>query len=193
MMLFKRTVQIVICTVFTLWLGLSLFLVYYSPKPIVVSSDIIVVFGAGYHKDGKPVPALQSRLKTASWLWQQTGAQSSLLLSGTREEVVVMHQYLTKVGVPSDKISEDLGGTNTAATVRRLRPLSNNNKMTFVSQAYHLPRIRLYAFAYQVPNVAFTAAERIDLPLWTIFPATARESFAILCFPLQRLFIPDYR
>ncbi|MGL5722282.1 MAG: ElyC/SanA/YdcF family protein [Brevinema sp.] len=192
MNLFKKIVQVLICTLFITWLGLSFFLVYYSPKTVLESSDIIVVFGAGYHKDGKPVPALETRLQTASSLWQQTGARSSLLLSGRQEEVMVMYQYLIKVGIPAEKISADLGGTNTAATVRRLRPLSSN-KMAFVSQAYHLPRIRLYAYAYQVPNVAFVAAERIDLPLWNILPATARESFAILCFPFQRLFIPDYR
>ncbi|MGL5254707.1 MAG: ElyC/SanA/YdcF family protein [Brevinema sp.] len=189
---FKWVLQIIVCTLFTVWLSLSLFLVYYSPKTVLEKSDIIVVFGAGYRKDGRPVPALETRLQTASWLWQQMGANSSLLLSGRQEEVAVMQQYLVNEGVPSEKISTDLGGTNTAATVRRLQPF-RDNKITFVSQAYHLPRIRLYAYVYQVKNVTFSAAERIDLPLWRLLPATARESFAILCFPFQRIFISDYR
>lgn len=164
-------------------------LIFYAPSENAIPSDaaLITIFGAGYHKDGYPVPALEQRLLKGISLWERMPAKSEslLVISGRREEVSIMHNFLENKGIPSHRIVPDIHGTNTRATVLHTKSLlkGNNKYPVFISQAYHLPRIQLYTFIYGMPNAYFIAANRIPLPISEMLPLVFRESVAIFIFP----------
>lgn len=185
---FKKNLKFVfyIASLFTVfWTSFLLFLIFYNPSPALPkkTAETIVILGAGFHRDGVPVPALAARLDTGVLLWKQTDKKASLLVSGRMEEVLVMTQYLGNAGVPAKYIVADTNGTNTAATVYRFHNINDGSKLIFVSQAYHLPRLRFYAYIYGIKGATFAVAKRIPLTFWEMLPIAFRESLAILSYP----------
>lgn len=181
-----RIIYLTVAGILFFWLGLALFLTLDVPAPPLDSSGAaVVILGAGYYKDGQPVPALEARLKTGIRLWNTIPQRPKLIISGRLEEVQVMEQYLLKAGIPQKYIIRDTKGTNTAATVRGLRGAEDRN--IFVTQAYHLLRVRLYAAAYGVKG-EYCPADPVPITFTALFPLAARESLAILAFPFQWLF-----
>lgn len=184
-----KVVFFIACMFFILFGSLMAVLIFYAPSDHPIPSDaaLITILGAGYHKDGHPVPALEQRLLKGISLWERmpTKSESLLVISGHKEEVSIMHHFLENKGIPSHRIIPDQYGTNTRATVLHTKHLlkENNKYPVFVSQAYHLPRIQLYTFIYGMPNAYFIAANRISLPISEMLPLVFRESVAIFIFP----------
>lgn len=186
-----RIISLTVLGILFFWLGLALFLTLDVPDPPLASSgEAVVILGAGYYKDGQPVPALEARLKTGIRLWNTLEQRPKLIISGRLEEVQVMEQYLLNAGIPQKSIVHDTKGTNTAATVRGLRGTEGCN--IFVTQAYHLLRVRLYAAAYGVEGV-YCPADTVPITFAALFPLAARESLAILAFPFQWMFPEMHR
>ena len=111
-------------------------------------ADAIVVLGARAYADGTPSDALADRVRTACDLYKD-GYAPRLIFSGgpadgTLNETDVMRTYAMQLGVPSEAITLDPHGLNTAATVRNTLPmLQDARSVLVVSHFYHLPRIKL--------------------------------------------------
>lgn len=184
-----KIVFFLVCIFSMLFGSLMAILIFYEPSDHVIPADaaLITILGAGYHKDGHPVLALEQRLLKGISLWESMPQKSDslLVISGRKEEVSIMHHFLENKGIPPNRIIPDQYGTNTRATVLHTKHLlkENNKAPVFVSQAYHLPRIRLYTFIYGMPNAYFIAANRISLPVSEMLPLVFRETVAIFIFP----------
>lgn len=190
MRLMIKVVFSIACILCILFGVLMASLIFYAPSGQDIPSDaaLITILGAGYHKDGYPVPALEQRLLTGISLWERMPAKSEslLVISGRREEVSIMQSFLENKGIPSHRIISDIYGTNTRATVLHAKSLLKGEKKypVFISQAYHLPRIQFYTFVYGMPNARFIAANRIPLSIAEMMPLVFRESVAIFIFPV---------
>ncbi len=159
----------------------------YNPKDYILpESDMIVVFGAGYHKDGTPAPALEKRLDKAAAIWD---GQSKIVVSGREDETKIMEDYLKSNNIPEENIIVDIYGVKTLDTVKNSLRLaeSMDTKAVFISQAYHLPRIRLYTSAYG--DAGFVPTERVNISWYNMLYTSARELGAIMVFPF--LYIQD--
>ncbi len=140
--------------------------------------DVIVVFGARAYANGVPSGVLADRVRTACELYHQ-GLAPRLIFSGgpgdgAVSEPQAMRRMARSEGVPDDAIELDEGGVNTESTVRNtMRRLSEMNfnddpsarplRILAVSNAYHLPRVKL---AYQRAGCdVFTVPARETFPL----------------------------
>ena len=128
-------------------------------------ADVAVVFGAQVHRGGVPSSTLTWRVDTACELYRE-GLVDRLLMSGSvgdsgYDEAVVMRDMAIDRGVPPDAIEVDSHGVNTEATVAntvRLFAAQGIDRVLAVSNAYHLPRIKL-AYRRQGQEVFTVPAE----------------------------------
>lgn len=113
-------------------------------------ADVAVVLGNTVNPDGTPSRRLAARLDTALELHRR-GLFKNIIVSGGvgREgfdEAVVMKDYLTKRGVPQDKIVVDSLGLTTAATAKNVAAITKEHNWSsalVISQYFHIPRCRL--------------------------------------------------
>jgi vancomycin permeability regulator SanA len=113
-------------------------------------ADVAVVFGAQVHPGGRPSSTLTWRVDTAVDLYRD-GLVDRLVMSGGvgesgYDEAEVMRQMAIERGVPDDAIVVDSAGLNTEATVEdtlRFFAAEGIDRALVVSNAYHLPRIKL--------------------------------------------------
>jgi len=155
-------------------------------------ADVIVVFGAGVHRDGTCSEALADRVATACRLYQQ-GYAPHLIFSGGPgrgdvHETEGMRRLALSLGVPDEAIIRDEQGLNTQATVDNTPAILERlgaRRVLAVSHWYHLPRVKLtYQRAglevYTVP----AEQQRVlrDLP-WLM----AREVAALWAYYLRPL------
>ncbi len=169
--------------VFFLMIGLVLCIAFYTPRPdISEESHLLVVLGAGYTRDGEPVLALEKRLDKTLSLWDKG---KKIVVSGREEEVYVMEEYLLHKGTPYNSIIRDIYGENTRSTVKNAFIISEelDTVPTFISQAYHLPRIRIYSYIYgKNINSNFVPTDRVKMPLDKLLFVSLREVGAIMAF-----------
>jgi len=123
------------------------------------------------------------RLQKAEILYA-SGRVKRIIVSGRIAEVFVMRNYLEKCGVRQDAILQDPMGENTSATVANVKRWLKNdasvNGVVFISQRYHIARIRLLAWKHHITHAVFLAAEpkRISGDQAAIF--VFRESLAYI-------------
>jgi SanA protein len=105
---------------------------------------VAIVFGAGLQRDGTPAAVLRDRVTTASNLYL-AGKADKLLMSGDNRTIYynepqAMHDYATRLGVPSEDIVLDYAGQRTYDTCYRARDIFGLEDAILVTQAFHLPR-----------------------------------------------------
>ena len=113
-------------------------------------ADVAVVLGNTVNLDGTPSRRLAARLDTTLELYQR-GLFKNIIVSGGvgREgfdEAVVMKDYLTRRGVPQDKITVDSLGSTTAITAKNVAVIAKElhwSSALVISQYFHIPRCRL--------------------------------------------------
>lgn len=128
-------------------------------------ADIAVVFGAQVHPGGAPSQTLAWRVDTACELYED-GLVDRLVMSGAvgesgYDEAEVMRDRALERGVPASAIVVDSLGVNTEATVAntvRLFAAEGVDRVLAVSNAYHVPRIKL-AYRRQGQEVFTVPAE----------------------------------
>jgi vancomycin permeability regulator SanA len=114
------------------------------------AADVIVVFGAEVHNNGKPCTYLSDRVNTAVDLYK-AGLAGHVFMSGGvgksgYNEALVMRDMAIGRGVPATRIVVDSNGVNTNATVANTAPFFGGTgwrRIMAVSQYYHLARIKL--------------------------------------------------
>jgi SanA protein len=103
----------------------------------------VVILGAGLRPGGKPSLMLQDRLETGYRVYR-IGAPK-ILLSGDHgqkyyDEVNVMRKYLQNKGVNAQDIFLDHAGFDTYASMYRTRDVFRTDRITIVTQQFHLAR-----------------------------------------------------
>ena len=105
--------------------------------------DAILILGAGVNGNS-PSPMLEDRLKKGIEVYFQ-GTASKIIMSGDHsredyDEVNVMKDYATKMGVPSVNVFMDHAGFSTYDSLYRAKEIFKANKIIIVTQEYHLYR-----------------------------------------------------
>ena len=116
----------------------------------VHEADVAVVLGNTVNPDGAPSRRLAARLDMAVEIYHR-GMFRNVIVSGGvgREgfdEAAVMKDYLTRRGIPQDKIIADSLGVTTAATAKNVAAIAKEHHWSSVfviSQYFHIPRCRL--------------------------------------------------
>lgn len=103
-----------------------------------------MVLGAQVYPGGRPCGSLARRLDLGAKLFW-SGKVDVLLVSGdgsaaSHFEDRAMRDYLVAAGVPAEAILRDPHGYDTYDSCLRLRDVFGWEKVTLVSQGYHVPR-----------------------------------------------------
>ena len=110
----------------------------------VPSTPVGLVLGAQVYPDGAPSRFLAGRLDLARRLYER-GRVDSILVSGDSrapegDEPGVMRDHLLAAGVPAEAIRLDRGGFDTYESCLRARDVFGVDRVTILTQTYHLPR-----------------------------------------------------
>ena len=172
-------------------LGIS----FYKPAPnFQKDSSLVVILGAGYLKNGQPVLALEKRLDKGVEVWGQLYKTNPnkvyIVLSGRKEEVQVMHEYLIARGISKNYLIKDEFSLNTRDTVKYSyqEALRLNTIPIFISQAYHIPRIIFYSTMFGYKDINYVATDRVKIPFYKLLYVSGREVLAIIFFPISIIF-----
>ncbi|HPA62999.1 MAG TPA: ElyC/SanA/YdcF family protein [Spirochaetota bacterium] len=124
------------------------------------SYDLIVLFGARVYSDGELSPVVRQRADAACLLFMKMNAP--ILVSGNgMHEVDSISKYLISKNIPSEFIKKDYSGCDTHDTLRTLERY-RNEKMTAVSQLFHLYRIIDMARDHGVDVYGFAADKAVQ-------------------------------
>ena len=142
----------------------------------VPSTPVGLVLGAQVLPDLVPSVYLQARLDVAAQLYAR-GLVERLLVSGDGrsrfyDETTTMATYLIRRGVPADRIEIDPLGLDTFASCQRARDEFGAQRLTVVTQRYHLPRAlvacaALGIDAWGVPDTTVARLSRRWVHGWT--------------------------
>ena len=105
--------------------------------------DCIMVLGCSVHSDGTPSKMLADRLDAVVELYQVS--PQKIIVSGDHvgpyyNEVAVMKDYLVEKGIPSEDIFMDHYGLSTYESVYRAYHKFGVQRITIVTQKYHIYR-----------------------------------------------------
>jgi vancomycin permeability regulator SanA len=108
------------------------------------AKPVVIVFGAGLTRDGRPTRVLRDRVETAVELYR-TGKVEKLLMSGDNRfvdynEPQAMKDYALALDVPEDAIVLDYAGRRTYDTCYRAKAIFEIDEALLVTQNFHLPR-----------------------------------------------------
>jgi len=128
---------------------------------------------------GKENLFFRHRMEAAATLYHQKKVRY-LILSGDNSsqyynEPSDMKAALIKRGVPEDAMMLDYAGHNTFASVLRVKRLFNQDSITIISQSFHTARALFISRHYQIPAIAFAAA---DVPVDYGYRTMLREYLA---------------
>ena len=152
--------------------------------------DAIVVLGASQW-NGRPSPALKARLDHAYKLHKKGIAEYIILTGGTAEGDIISESrvgknYLSKKGIPENKILIEDKGKKTKESLRNITEIldeNNFNKILFVSHGYHLYRVKKIARDNNINNIYASAVELKDKK--RKFKYIIRESFTNILYSLN--------
>ena len=132
-------------------LGMSVIMFVFSEYDAALSApkDCAVVFGAAVWKDNQPSHALYDRTKTGIDLYKK-GFVDCLIFSGGpstygEHEAVVMQQIAAEENVPLEDVFLDKLGLSTLETFKNL---PEGKSFVFVSNDFHLARIKMFAWKF---------------------------------------------
>ncbi|MGI9534951.1 MAG: YdcF family protein [Thermodesulfobacteriota bacterium] len=156
--------------------------------------DAIVVLGASQW-NGKPSPVLKARLDHAYGLYKNGIADYVVLTGGMAKgdkisESKVGKNYLSKKGIPANKILIEEKGMTTKESLKNITGILNENnfnKILFVSHGYHLYRVKKIAKNNNINDIYVSAVELQDKELK--FKYIIRESFINILYLVN----PNYK
>jgi len=120
-------------------------------------SDVAIVFGTLVNDSGVVTPLLKERLE-AGKLMLQAGKCERIVVSNTRNAADVMAKYLYAAGVSPALVEVDTQAYKTPDTcLYEKRTHSEDRKIIFISQGFHLPRLLFQCKNACLEGVAFPA------------------------------------
>lgn len=144
---------------------------------------LALIFGGGMKEDGVTMSEMQEdRVKRGIELYK-AGKVQKLRMTGddganNSNEVVAMHDYAVKAGVPDEAVDTDPHGYNTYKSCDRAAHVYGVTSTVAISQSFHLPRITYFCEGQGIEVVALSANLR-DYGWWgRLWPAGIREALA---------------
>ncbi|MGW1158184.1 SanA/YdcF family protein [Streptomyces sp. NPDC002519] len=159
----------------------------------VPRTQVAVVFGAGLW-DGEPSPYLAHRLDAAARLYR-AGRVEVVLVTGDNsradyDEPDAMRTYLTRHGVPDERIVSDYAGFDTWDSCVRARKIFGVDRAVLISQGFHIRRAVALCQAAGITSYGVGVDDRHDR---TWYYGGTREVFAAGKAALDVLLQPDPR
>ncbi|MGW1256962.1 SanA/YdcF family protein [Streptomyces sp. NPDC002513] len=159
----------------------------------VPRTQVAVVFGAGLW-DGEPSPYLAHRLDAAARLYR-AGRVEVVLVTGDNsradyDEPDAMRTYLTRHGVPNERIVSDYAGFDTWDSCVRARKIFGVDRAVLISQGFHIRRAVALCQAAGITSYGVGVDDRHDR---TWYYGGTREVFAAGKAALDVLLQPDPR
>ncbi|PTM99224.1 SanA/YdcF family protein [Streptomyces sp. VMFN-G11Ma] len=159
----------------------------------VPRSDVAVVFGAGLW-DGEPSPYLAHRLDAAARLYR-AGRVKVVLVTGDNsrkdyDEPDAMRTYLTRHGVPAERIVSDYAGFDTWDSCVRAKKIFGVDRAVLISQGFHIRRAVALCQAAGVRSYGIGVQDKHDI---TWYYGGTREVLAAGKAALDAVFHPDPR
>jgi vancomycin permeability regulator SanA len=113
----------------------------YADTASAPAAPVTLVLGAEVYADGRPSPALESRLDVAIALLR-SGKTNVLLMSGGNGnmEIDAMRAYVVVRGVAPELVIADAGGERTMSSCLDARAMFPAARILIVSQADHVAR-----------------------------------------------------
>ena len=150
----------------------------YADASTAPSAPVTLVLGAEVYADGRPSPALQSRLDVAIEL-VRSGKTQLLIVSGGNGtfETDAMRRYAVAHGIAADRIVDDTSGDRTMSSCETLRARAPGGGALVVSQADHAARATFICRRLGID------ADGVAAPEFTgdrLIPYLARERFALV-------------
>ncbi len=142
--------------------------------------DVGLVLGCSPNlRSGAPNPFFQYRIDAATALFK-AGKVRYLLVSGANpsafyNEPSAMRAALIERGVPAEYIFKDYAGLRTLDSVVRAKKVFQTDRLTIISQDFHLRRALYIADHYAIDCIGFAAR---DLTYRSGFRVYLREAFA---------------
>jgi len=154
-------------------------------------TEVAVVFGAGLW-DGEPSPYLAHRLDAAAKLYR-AGRIEVVLVTGDNsrkdyDEPDAMRAYLTKRGVPDERIVSDYAGFDTWDSCVRAKKIFGVDRAVLISQGFHIRRAVALCQAAGVDSYGIGVDAKHDV---TWYYGGTREVFAAGKAALDAVFKPD--
>lgn len=143
--------------------------IYYDARQ-APRSQAAIVLGASVLPDKNPSQILTSRIDSAITLYQGMKV-GKILLSGHHtdpyyDEVGAMKKYILENSkIPKKEIMEDDFGLRTLDSIYRAKRVYGLEKVTVVTQRYHLPRTLFLANAAGLEAFGFAADKQGDIPI----------------------------
>lgn len=150
----------------------------YADANAAPSAPVTLILGAEVYADGRPSPALESRLDVAIEL-VRSGKTGTLIVSGGNGtfETDSMRAYAIAHGIAADRIVDDPSGDRTIASCATLRERSSGGRAIVVSQSDHAARATFICRRLGVD------ADGVAAPEFTgdrLIPYLIRERFALI-------------
>ncbi|NKI43150.1 DUF218 domain-containing protein [Streptomyces sp. LD120] len=157
----------------------------------VPRTEVAVVFGAGL-QEGRPSRYLAHRLDTAAELYRR-GRIKVVLVTGDNsrasyDEPDAMRAYLTRHGVPDERIVSDYAGFDTWDSCARAHRVFGVDRAVLISQAFHIRRAVALCESAGVTAYGVGVEDRHDL---TWYYGATRELFAAGKAAVDAVFRPD--
>ncbi|MGR3501677.1 ElyC/SanA/YdcF family protein [Pseudaestuariivita sp.] len=129
--------------------------------------EAALIFGA-LVRDGAISPLHQERLDAGRALLE-AGKTEVIVVSNAARAAAAMQAYLSDTGVPPGAIELDGAAPSTPDTCRNEAAKAPPRRVAFVSNGFHLPRIRLHCTRYDLDAVYVVADDpnRAEAPLLT--------------------------
>jgi len=132
-----------------------------------------------YISTGNPNLYYKYRIETAAALYQ-SGMIDYVLVSGDNatvyyNEPAVMLKDLVDAGVPKECVVQDFAGFRTLDSVVRSQKVFGEEKVTIISQRFHVERAMFLARHYNIAAIGFCAD---DVDAFYGFKTMVREHFA---------------
>lgn len=136
----------------------------YAEVNTVPQAKTAIVLGASVYSDGQLSPILQDRVDSAIDLFENDRVEE-ILISGDHgsdnyNEVDAIANYLTKHGIPKNKLILDHAGFDTYDSMYRASKVFNITDAIVITQEFHLPRAMFIVKHLNLDYHGFQAKER---------------------------------
>lgn len=146
--------------------------VYRDTRTLPDGRDILVLGTSPTTQEGRPNAFFLSRIRSAASLYQ-AGKARRIIVSGHREppnydEPGEMKKALENLGVPSELIITDAAGVRTLDSVIRAREVYGSERLTIVSDPFHVNRALFIARNTGLDSIAYAPTAAVNPPLWLL-------------------------
>ena len=153
--------------------------IYTSVKELPFNDVALILGTSKYSREGKPSQYFNYRIEAAVKLYYYKRIKH-IIVSGDNSlsyynEPADMKKALISKGLPDSIITMDYAGFRTFDSIVRSKKIFNQNKITIITQEFHIYRALFISNFYQMDAVGFVAYNPFDN---RISLTTAREYLA---------------